>query len=234
MNRPASANALNAAMHKALVEALHRAADDSSVQAVVLTGQGERVFSAGADMKEFSELPAAEGRSRRRDLLRQTLLALVDFSKPLIASVNGKGIGAGCMLALLADEVQLAHHAAFVLPEITLGAATPVGVSIVAARGGRRAAHLLAQAGKLIDAETAVAIGLADGTCSREQLGNASQGRAAALGALPARVYAQNKRWINASLRAEIVLALNESARLQAEANDEEEQDATGDQFRPG
>ena len=227
MNRPASANALDAALQGALVQALRRAAQDASVRAVVLTGQGERVFSAGADMKEFSDLPVAAGRTRRRDLLRETLLALVDFGKPLIAGVNGKAIGAGCMLALLADEVHLADHAGFALPEMSLGIATPVGASIAAARGGRRAAHLLAQSGKPMAAQAAVAIGLADGACPRDQLGDVSQSRATALGALPGRVYGQNKRWINAALRAEILRALDESARLQTETDDEEQSGAS-------
>jgi enoyl-CoA hydratase/carnithine racemase len=226
MSRPTAANALDAAMNEALVEALRRCADDPAVRAVVLTGHGGRVFSAGADLKEFAELADAEARPRRRELLRATLLALADFDKPLIACVNGKAVGAGCMLALLADEVHVGPSAQFSLPEIRLGTATPVGASIVAARCGRRGAHRLAQAGEPIDADAAVATGLADAAWSADELGAICQDRARALGTLNGAAYAQNKRWLNAGLRAEISRALDESARLQAEAKSEEQERA--------
>ena len=216
LDRPRSANALDSALQRALVEALAAASADDGVKAVMLAAAGERVFSAGADLKEFSERDAGEASTLRRECLRSTLLALAKFDKPLLAMVRGKAIGAGCMLALLADEVHAAAEASFSLPEIRLGMATPVGAVIVAARGGRRAAQHMTLTGEAVDAQTALAHGLVDAVHAADRLDEASMARAHALAALAGPAYAQNKHWINSGLCAEIARALDEAARLHA------------------
>ena len=216
LDRPQAANALGSTLQRALVDALGAAAGDSAIGAVLVCAAGERVFCAGADLKEFSERNAVEARTLRRELLRATLLALVDFGKPLVAAVRGKAIGAGAMLAFLADEVHAAAGAQFSLPEIRLGSATPAGAAIVAARGGRRAALHLTLSGASIDAHAALAVNLIDAVHAPVQLEPAALAGARALAAWSGAAYAQNKRWINAGLRAEIDRALDESARLAA------------------
>ena len=216
LDRPRSANALDAALQRALVEALGAANADPGIRAVVLAAAGDRVFSAGADLKEFSELDAVEAHALRRECLRATLLALATFDKPLVAVVRGKAIGAGCMLALLADEVHAATQASFSLPEIRIGMATPVGAVIVAARGGRRIAQHMTLTGEPVDAQAALAVGLVDAVHGADRLDEASMARAHALAALAGPSYAQNKHWINSGLCAEIARALDEAARLQA------------------
>ena len=217
LDRPQAANALGSTLQHALTDALAEAAGDSAVAAVLLMAAGDRVFSAGADLKEFSERDAGEARTLRRELLRVTLLALIDFGKPLVAAVRGKAIGAGCMLAFLADEVHAADGATFWLPEIRLGMATPVGASIVAARGGRRAALSMALGGEAIDARAALGAGLIDAAHPAAELQEAALARARALAAHAGAAYAQNKRWINAALRDEIIRALDHSAHLTAQ-----------------
>lgn len=216
LDRPRSANALDAALQRALVEALAAANADASIRAVMLTAAGERVFSAGADLKEFSERDAGEASTLRRECLRSSLLALAKFDKPLLAVVRGKAIGAGCMLALLADEIHAAAQASFSLPEIRLGMATPVGAVIVAARGGRRIAQHMTLTGEPIDAQAALAHGLVDTVHAADRLDEAAMARAHALAALAGPAYAQNKHWINSGLCAEIARALDEAARLHA------------------
>src|SRR3546814_14180960 len=93
--RPAAANALNQATCGALVNALQQAAQESAIGAVVLGAMGDRAFCAGADLKEFAELPKAEAAQRRRALLMDILYALLDFPKPLLACVQAPAVGAG-------------------------------------------------------------------------------------------------------------------------------------------
>src|SRR3972149_2159454 len=100
---------------------------------------------------------------KRRALLMGTLLAALDFPKPLLAAVQAKALGAGCMLALLADEVIMADSAELGMPEIRHGIPTPIGIVIVAARGGMSVARQMVQSGESIDARHAHTMGLADG-----------------------------------------------------------------------
>ncbi len=216
LDRAHAANALDSMLQGALVQALADASAACEVGAVLLAAAGDRVFSAGADLKEFSERDGGEARTLRRELLRASLLALAAFDKPLVAVVRGKAIGAGCMLALLADEVHAATEASFSLPEIRLGSATPVGAAIVAARGGRRAALHMTLSGAAVDARSARDFGLVDALHASAELNQAGLARARALAQWGRPAYAHNKRWINAGLCAEISRALDESARLAA------------------
>jgi enoyl-CoA hydratase/carnithine racemase len=210
LNRPRSANALNEALQQSLVSALGEADRDPGIGAVVLCASGGRVFSAGADLKEFSDLPLAQARRRRRSLLRATLLALCDVGKPVLACVEGKAVGAGCMLALLADEVHLADQAAFSMPEIALGTASPLAISLVRARAGHRVAIRMVQTGEVITAPRALELGLADDVSELAGLEAAVAEAAGRLAGLPLRAWRQNRRWLMRDLRAEIVLATGE------------------------
>lgn len=210
LNRPRAANALNEALHGALCKALRAADAEPEVVAVVLCAAGGRVFSAGADLKEFAELDATTSRRRRRVLLRDTLLALCDFGKPFIAAIEGKAIGAGAMLALLSDEVILGPQASLSMPEIGLGSASPLAVSLVMARAGRPAAIRMVQAGEVMDAPRAIALGLADRLAEPLALEAEAAHAAERLGGASMRAYRQNRRWMYQSLRTEIMSAAGE------------------------
>jgi enoyl-CoA hydratase/carnithine racemase len=207
LNRPEAANALSRAMQDGLVAALRDAAADAATRAILLTAAGGRVFSAGADLREDLGLPVPEARKLRRALLGRSLLALLDCPKPVVAAVRGKAVGGGAMLALLADEVILATGASIAMPEIALGIPSPIGVTIVQARGGRRAAQRLMQANLPMDAAAALAAGLADAVHGDAALDAAALSRAASLGALDPAAYAANKAWMNGPLRARLTAA---------------------------
>jgi enoyl-CoA hydratase/carnithine racemase len=202
-NRPAKANALNEALQTALVEKLsdpHLAA-----KAVVLTAMGERVWSAGADLKEFSELERGVAARKRRALLKRTLEAVARFRKPLVAAVQGKALGAGAMIALLADELVMAEGAELGLPEIHHGIPTPVGYAIVAARAGMPMARRMVQDGEPIGAKEAVAFHLADDVSMNVRA--RAMERAKKLAAASGPAYETNKAFINAPLLAAIEAA---------------------------
>lgn len=199
LDRPHAANALNAPLQDALVTALRDAATDASVRAVVIAAAGGRVFSAGADLKEFADLDPMETARRRRELLVRTLLAVIDCPRPVVAAVEGKAVGGGAMLAFAADEVVADPAATFSLPEIKLGRPSPIGVAVVAARTGRGAAHRLVQIGKPAEAVTLASSGLVDLAAADAE--HVAIARAASLGALPSEAYAANKAALNAAMR---------------------------------
>lgn len=200
LNRPEKANAMNEAMHHALVQGLA-----SGAKAVVIAGAGTKVYSAGADLKEFSELDRGVAAKKRRELLKRTLNAVLDFPGPLVAAVQGKALGAGAMLALLADDLVMADTAEIGLPEIKHGIPTPVGYAIVAARSGMAVARRMVQ-----DGEPA-GPGLADFACAADAVQATALERAGKLAALPAAAYRVNKHFINAPLKAALAAAFAEA-----------------------
>jgi enoyl-CoA hydratase/carnithine racemase len=195
LNRPEKANAMNEAMQNALVEQL------SGSKAVVLAAAGTKIFSAGADLKEFSELERGVAAKKRRELLKRTLNAILDYPGPLVAAVQGKALGAGAMAALLADELVMADTAELGLPEIRHGIPTPVGYAIVAARSGMPVARRMVQDGE------SVGPGLADFVSDIGSLREKSLERARTLAALPAEAYRVNKKFINAPLKDALAAA---------------------------
>lgn len=199
LNRPEKANAMNEAMQNALVENL------SGANAIVIAASGTKIFSAGADLKEFSELERGVASRKRRALLKRTLNAILDYPAPLIVAVQGKALGAGAMIALLADELIMADTAELGLPEIKHGIPTPVGYAIVAARAGMPVARRMVQ-----DGEPA-GPGLADYVSEVDSLKEKALERARTLGALPAGAYRINKNFINAQLKAALAVAFAEA-----------------------
>lgn len=207
LNRPRAANALSQALQSDLVGALMQADADPTVRAIVISAAGGRVFSAGADLRELADMPAPDLRALRRRLLRDTLLALTGVGKPLLACVEGKAIGAGCMLSLLADETLASDTASFSLPEIGLGSASPLAVSIIMERGTRRLAYRMVQQGEVLDAAAALQAGLVDAVYPAATLAEAVQQHALQLGQIASRPHAQNRRWMYRRIRADIAAA---------------------------
>ncbi len=207
LNRPEKANAMNEAMQVSLVKHL-----SEHVGAAVLAASGTKIFSAGADLKEFSELDRGIAARRRRALLKHTLEAILDHPGPLVAAVQGKALGAGCMAALLADELVMAEGAELGLPEIRHGIPTPVGYAIVAARAGMPLARRMVQEGTPVGAAEALSFHLIG-----EISGNAKERameKARMLASLSGPTYQANKKFINAPLKAALQAAFAEADRL--------------------
>ena len=157
LNRPQARNALNNALLMQIADVLDAAALDPTVGVCVISGN-ERFFAAGADLNEMAEndLPAT------LDDIRPRLWARIDgFSKPLIASVNGYALGAGCELALLCDLIVAGDNARFGLPEITLGMMPGAGGTQRLIRSvGKALASRMVLSGESIDAHQALRAGL--------------------------------------------------------------------------
>ena len=115
INRPERMNAMNSHAHLALSEALDRVAADDAIRVVVLTGAGDKAFSAGRDLKELAAGADPEIDARWRRITRLT--DRFDYPKPIIARVAGVALGGGFELALACDIIVAADTASFALPE---------------------------------------------------------------------------------------------------------------------
>lgn len=154
-------NALNAEVQSRIGSAAVECGDRTDVAAVVVTG-GERVFAAGADIKEMAQLSYAE-MSVHSVALQRAFSLVARIPKPVVAAVNGYALGGGCELALCADFRIAAEDATFGQPEIKLGIIPGAGGTQRLSRlvGPSRAKDLIFS-GRLVGAPEALAIGLVD------------------------------------------------------------------------
>ena len=162
LHRPEARNALSTPCLEQLVHRLEQADADAGVGAVVIAGAAH-FFAAGADLRELQrqDLPAAL--ADRRPLLWQQL---AQFSKPLLAAVNGYALGAGCELALACDIIICGESARFGLPEITLGLMPGAGGTQRLIRCvGKSLASQMVLTGEAINAARALQAGLVSEVC---------------------------------------------------------------------
>ena len=158
LNRPASMNAVCAAMLHELAEAVKAFDAEESIHVVVLKG-GEDFFAAGTDMSEF--VSAQNGTEINGGLYGDSVQTIASCSKPIISAVAGYAFGGGLELVLLSDLVIAADNARFGFPEITLGVLPQMGgVSLLTDRVGRAKASDMLLTGRHIGAEEALACGL--------------------------------------------------------------------------
>jgi enoyl-CoA hydratase/carnithine racemase len=181
MDRPARLNALDAALIAALQAALDAIEADPGVRAVILTGAGDRAFSAGADIHAFA--PIVERGEAMLGFVRpgQALTARIEaFPKPVICAVNGLAYGGGCEVVEAAPLAVAAAHATFAKPEIKLGFPPPFGGTQRLARLiGRKRALAMILSGAAIPADAALAIGLVNRVVAPDRLIDAAAEMAA-------------------------------------------------------
>lgn len=113
-------NAISTKMYEALAETFQRINNDDEVDAVVLTGAGDRVFSAGQDVREIRD-SSMETSAARKQILTRAMNAIFECTKPVVAAVNGVVVGAGVIMLSMCDVLVSAEHAEFKLTEIDVG-----------------------------------------------------------------------------------------------------------------
>lgn len=154
-------NALNAELQRQIGVAALECSERDDISAVIITG-GEKVFAAGADIKEMANLTYAEmvAHSSR---LQAAFSAVAKIPKPVVAAINGYALGGGCELALCADIRIAADDATLGQPEIKLGVIPGAGGTQRLTRliGPSRAKELIFS-GRFVPAAEALAIGLVD------------------------------------------------------------------------
>lgn len=183
LNRPERKNAFNNQMWNDLRDALAEAQDNDAVRVVVLTGAGG-AFTAGQDLSEMAgeaSADSAEGHGFGKFMDR-----LCIFDKPLLAAVNGVGVGIGLTILLHCEYVFIVPSAKLRAPFITLGVVPEAGASYLlpALIGYRQAVDLLFES-HFISAQRALELGLATQMCEPDQLMAAALAKAKHLAAKP-------------------------------------------------
>ncbi|MCL7382707.1 MAG: enoyl-CoA hydratase/isomerase family protein [Thaumarchaeota archaeon] len=170
LNRPHRLNALNDVMMEELLDALTTIDNDPGVRCVIITGEGDRAFSAGADITAFPKATPvmAEELSRKG---QKVFSKIEELSKPVIAAINGYALGGGLELALACDFRIASEHAELGSPEINLGIIPGWGgtqklVRIIGLRNAKR----LVMLGERLKAEEALQLGLVDKVVPFEKL----------------------------------------------------------------
>jgi enoyl-CoA hydratase/carnithine racemase len=154
-------NALSAAVQEEIRAAAREASTRNDLRAVIVYG-GERVFAAGADIKEMAEMSYPDMVRRSREL-QSAFSAVAEIPKPVVAAITGYALGGGCELALCADVRICADDAKLGQPEVLLGV-------IPGAGGTQRLSRLVGPAkakdmvftGRFVDAAEALTMGLVD------------------------------------------------------------------------
>jgi enoyl-CoA hydratase/carnithine racemase len=159
LNRPHKLNAWHAPMRREIVEALDRFERDPAIGAIVMTGAGERAFSAGQDLEEAHGFdgPRAEAWMREWERYYDALRGL---SKPLVMALNGTAAGSAFQVALLGD-VRVAHPGVRMgQPEIKSGIASVTGPWVMNLMLGMSRTIELTLSGRLMEAEECHRLGL--------------------------------------------------------------------------
>jgi len=222
LNRPQALNAINEDIRRALPPALAALNADRSVRAVVITGTGERAFSAGQDLAEgtgyaiddvdrwFTELHAAYGAVRALD-------------KPTVAAIVGVAAGAGYQIALYCD-LRVTHAEARIgQPEVKTGLGSILGTSLMMWHLPFGINAELSLGGDLISGERAYQLGIVNALVAREAVLDAAIARARELGARPPnaiRLTKQRMRELTEAQFTDILVAAKRYQRLAYESGE--------------
>ncbi len=224
LDRPDRLNAWTPTMSAELVDAIEAADADPNVGAVVVTGAG-RGFCAGADIEATFGAQLGGDTNAARSERRRDWVELVQSTKPIIAAVNGVAVGVGLTMILPFDRIIMSTEARLSLRFVKMGLVPELGSSqIVPQRVGYGMARDLMLSGRMVGAEEAVAIGLADQVVEPDELIVAALGKAAEYGENPSR----QLRWIKQLLAAngsetDVAMAQRRELAKLAEAYDSPE-----------
>ena len=161
LNRPEAMNAINMKMRGELRTALDELKRDAQVDAVILTGAGEKAFSAGMDLREFAAMNANIPVAEMKRFRWEQGEGIAAFDKPIIAAINGLAIGGGVELTLLCDFAFAADHSSFAFGEVKRGLIPGNGgTQRLSRRVGTARALDMILTGRTVKADEALSIGL--------------------------------------------------------------------------
>lgn len=171
LNRPNAMNALSKALRHRLFEVMTAVDADDSVCAVILTGAGERAFTAGLDLKELGSTAGALGAANAAGADENPVKAIEICRKPVIGAINGVAITGGFEVALACDVLIASTNARFADTHARVGIYPGWGLSQKLSRMiGISRAKELSFTGNFLDAETAKAWGLVNHVVAPEEL----------------------------------------------------------------
>ena len=216
LQRPGVMNAVNAEMRAALTEQLYALDADLAVQAIVLTGSGERAFCGGQDLDEAGTVDTRTlaGWLNRQHAMYQ---AVRDVNKPLVAAINGTAVGAGFQMALMCD-LRVAHPKVRMgQPEVKAGLASIVGSYLMSLQIGHSLNQQLSLTGELITGERAHVLGLVNDLVSAAEVLPRAIERARALASLPGAALRTTKQRFRERTQAGFEEACSAGIRYQLE-----------------
>jgi enoyl-CoA hydratase len=170
VNKPDVLNILDTPTVLEIEDCLTGLGKEDSVDVIIITGAGDKAFIAGGDIKEMQVKTTIEGREYGRNGQR-ACFAIENCPKPVIAAVNGFALGGGTELAMACDIILASDRAKFGQPEVKLGI-TPgfAGTQRLPRIVGRGVGKELVLSGRMVDAEEAVRIGLANRVIPHDEL----------------------------------------------------------------
>ncbi|MBS1651966.1 MAG: enoyl-CoA hydratase/isomerase family protein [Bacteroidetes bacterium] len=173
INRPDKLNSLNKQTIEELHETLVEAENINEIKSVILTGAGNKAFVAGADIAEFANFSIEQGKQLSSIGHFKIFNFIENYSKPIIAAVNGFALGGGLELALACHIRVVAENAKLGLPEVSLGVIPGYGgTQRLAQIVGKGKAFEMILTADMINAVDALKWGLANYTTTQEELLN--------------------------------------------------------------
>jgi enoyl-CoA hydratase len=216
-NRPSKLNALRRQVWadlRTMIDGLQR---DGRTRAVIITGTGERAFSVGGDIAEFSQLQTLELRRAYQTDAMRTFADVETSTLPIIAAVNGWALGGGCELTLACDAVIASDRAMFAMPESVLGLVPGYGVLRAPQIIGRQMTKMLVMSAEKIDAQEALRIGLVQRVVAHAQLMPSALALATTIAGNSSYAHVVGKKLINRGIdRAEFDYSIEALTVLQS------------------
>ncbi|RKQ35715.1 enoyl-CoA hydratase/isomerase family protein [Oceanobacillus halophilus] len=160
LNRQERRNAINIQLAKEFLEYLDIFKKDQDARVLILSGEGEKAFCSGIDLKESIEDNA--GIKRRASTRGKIFEAIIETWKPVVCAINGDAVGAGCEIALASDYRIAVKESKIGLPESRRGMGASFGATLLPKIVSPGVASYLLFTGKLIDADEAFKIRLID------------------------------------------------------------------------
>jgi enoyl-CoA hydratase len=171
INRPDKLNALNKQTIEELHETLAEAENHSEIRSVIVTGAGTKAFVAGADIAEFANFTIEQGKQLSATGHFKIFNFIENFSKPIIAAVNGFALGGGLELAMACHLRVVSDNARMGLPEVSLGVIPGYGgTQRLAQLVGKGKAFEMIVTGDMMNAQDAYHWGLANYVTTQEAL----------------------------------------------------------------
>lgn len=212
LDRP-KANAISLSVSRDMGKIFKRIRDDDSIRVVIVTGGGEKFFSAGWDLKAAADGDAVDGDYGVGGF--GGLQELRDMNKPVIAAVNGMAVGGGFELALSADLIVAAEGASFALPEIRAGTIADAASIKLPKRIPYHVAMDLLLTGRWMDAEEAARWGLVKDIVAADKLLDHAWTLAELLASGPPLVFAAIKEVVRGAEALTFQDAMNKVVRRQ-------------------
>lgn len=225
-NRPEVLNAFDHVMGQEIGAAVADIRDDSEVRCVILTGAG-RAFCAGGDIKGMLNKFSSTSPDVRRARLKNThrwLIELINLNKPVIASVKGYAVGAGMSLAMASDIIIADENSKFAQSFVGIGLAPDLAGSYLLPRlVGLNKAKELTFTGEILDANTALRLGIVNQVVTEEELETVTWQLALRLAQGPTKSIGLAKAMLNRSFETDLVSFLDSEASYQAFCGDTED-----------